>query len=267
MTTLQKIIKYAAMAFAVFLIVSIISGILGAVGLLGLFGETNAVAKEITAYPVSDQITSLELEIGAAELTVYQADKLTVESNLKNLKVEEKDGTLVIRETSNFAKNYNGAVLKLGIPESVLLKNADLKTGAGQVKVETLRAEKLSMELGAGEVQISRLETTAETKIEGGAGKITVSSGSLQNLDLDMGVGQMNLTCALLGNSDLDLGVGETNLVLLGAEGDYRIEMEKGIGSMTVNGNSMENGATYGSGPNNIDIEGGVGAVKISFQA
>ena len=43
MTTLQKVIKYLALAFAVFLTVSIVGGILSAVGLLGsLFSDDDA---------------------------------------------------------------------------------------------------------------------------------------------------------------------------------------------------------------------------------
>lgn len=266
MTQIQKIIKYVAMAFAIFLVAVIIGGILSAIGLIGLFGQADAVTEQITVYPVSDQVTALKIQINAADLTVYSANRLTVESNLKNLEVAEKDGVLIIREKSRIAKNYNGAVLKVGIPETLVFTNVELETGAGRVTADALRTEKFTLGQGAGEVQIQYLEVTTETQIEGGAGKITVSDGVLHNLEMELGVGEMNLTCAILGNSDLNLGVGETNLVLLGAESDYRIEMERGIGSVTVNGSSMENG-TYGSGENCIDIEGGVGALKVTFKA
>ena len=62
MTTLQKVIRYLAIAFAIFLAVSIIGGVLGAVGLFGGFFEDNAVLEDAKTYAVSDDITQLDVE-------------------------------------------------------------------------------------------------------------------------------------------------------------------------------------------------------------
>lgn len=266
MTRFQKIVKYIAIALAVALIASILSGILGVVGVFGLLGRSDAVAEDITAYPVSGAVTSLKMEIHAADLTVQTGDSFSVESNLKELTVSQKDGVLIIREKDGFLRNYNGAVLKLVIPRDFVFRSAELQTGAGRVQIDTLSAEDLSLELGAGEVRIGQLNASSEAEIEGGAGKITISGGTLYDLQLEMGVGQMNLTSALLGKSELNLGVGETNLNLLGTKEDYTVHVEKGIGSATVDGQQLENDTRYGAGENRVELSGGVGAINVTFE-
>ena len=267
MNTFQKVIKYLAIAFAIFLTVSIIGGILGAVGLVGgLFTSGDAVLDDIQTYTVSEQITNLEVSINAADFTIKQADSFSVESNLKHLTVEENNGVLKIKETKKFNGTYSDAVLILYIPKEFAFERADIITGAGKMTVDTLSAATLNLEFGAGEVQIESLIATSSSDIDGGAGKITIADGSLNNLDLDMGVGQLNLTSAVLGNSEFDLGVGETNIVLIGSKDDYEIDVEKGIGSITLDGKTVSDFDSIGSGNNRIDIDGGIGAINLSFE-
>lgn len=266
MTAFQKVIQYLAMAFAVFLAVSILGGIVGAVGLFGGLFDADSVADTLTVYSVASQVHTLKVDIRVADFTIETADRFSVESNLKNLKIEEKDGVLTVTEKKTYAANYSNAVLKLYLPSDCVLDEADLVTGAGKLTVETLSAERLHLELGAGAVKIDELNASREAEIDGGAGKVEIRSGTLTDLDMDMGVGQLDLTAAVLGSSSLELGVGETRLTLLGAKEEYRISLDKGIGSATVDGEEMRDGEVYGSGVNRIDIDGGVGAIKVKFK-
>lgn len=266
MTAFQRVVKYLAMAFAIFLVVSIIGGILSAMGIFFGFFRNDGVAEDITVYSVSSDITALDITINAADFAVKESEEFSVESNLKYLTVEEKDGVLVIKEDKKFGMTYTGAMLTLYIPESSSFENAKVVTGAGRLTADTLSADTLTLELGAGEVSIQNLIATASADIDGGAGKITVENGNLNNLELNMGVGQLNLTSALPGNSELDLGIGETNLTLIGAKDDYRIDVDKGVGNVTVDGVNTANNSTVGNGQNRVDIDGGVGAINVSFK-
>lgn len=264
MTTLQKAIKYIATAFAIFLIISIVSGILGVAGIFGLF-EENALLDTLKTYSVSNGITKLEIDIAAADFTIKESDSFFVESNLKNLNVTEKNGVLIIKAKNRIGIKHTNATLVLGIPKETVFKDADITTGAGKLSIDILAADALELEFGAGEVIINSLVSNNNININGGAGKITILDGQLNNLDLDMGVGQLNLTAALSGNNDFDLGVGESNLTLIGNEEDYSIQIEKGVGNVTVNGKSVSNYNTV-NGNSIIDIDGGVGAINLKFK-
>ena len=266
MTSWQKAIKYIAIAFAICLIVSIIGGIMSAVGLIGGFIESDATADNVKTYTVSQDITQLEIDINAADFTITMGDEFAVESNLKDLTVKDTGGALTVIENKKWGRDYNNAVLTLYIPSDFVFEKAEIETGAGRVTVDTLSADKLSLELGAGEAQIAELNAVKEAEIDGGAGKITINGGTLNNLDFNMGVGECNLTAAITGNSELDCGVGEANITLKGTADDYQIHTSKGIGAVTVDGQSVTDDRAYGSGENKIELTCGIGAVNVRFE-
>ena len=88
----------------------------------------------------------------------------------------------------------------------------------------------------------------------------------LHNLDFDMGVGQLNLTSVLTGESDFDLGVGESNITVIGNKDDYKLDIEKGIGNITVDGEGVSNIKGQGNGNNSIEVNGGIGAINLKFK-
>ncbi len=267
MTSTQKIIRYFAVALAVLLAVSIVGGVLRMFGIFGRFFNNDAVTGEVLTYSVSPDIKRLHVEINAADFTIKQGDRFAVESNLKYLTVEDKNGVLTIKETQKFSSKYTGALLTLFVPANTTFQKADITTGAGRLTADYLSADTLKLVLGAGEVRIDTLIALSAADIDGGAGKITVSGGALRHLDLDMGVGQLNLTTKLTGESDLDLGIGESNITVIGNRADYRLDVEKGLGTLTVDGSVVSSIKERGNGENEIDINGGIGAINLAFKA
>lgn len=272
MTTAQKVIKYLAIAFAIFLTVTIIGGILSAVGLIGGFFTGEDLTGEMQTYSVSADIQNLDVVIKAADIYIKEGDAFLVKSNLKKLKVEEKNGFLFIEDPTKakaqlFGSNtFKDAVLTLYVPAGTVFENIHLTTGAGRLTVDNLSAATLDLELSAGEVTIGSLFATKSADIEGGAGRVTISDGAIKNLDLEMGVGQLNLTSALAGDCSLDSGVGETNITLIGNKDDYKLELEKGLGSISVEGKDVSDYGSSGNGANKVEIHGGVGAINIEFK-
>jgi len=265
MTTLQKVIKYLAIAFAIFLTVSIIGGILGAVGLFGAISTEDAVLEEMKTYPVAAAVYNLDIEINAADLSVKEGETFYVESNLKHLKVEENGGLLTIQETKIITGTYSGAAVTVYVPAGTVFDRVSLTTGASRLTAGNLTAGTLDFELGAGDVSIETLVATKAADIEGGAGRITIANGALNDLDLDMGVGQLNLTSGLTGDCQLDLGVGKSNITVLGSKEDYKLDLEKGLGSITVDGVTVSDYGSSGNGINKVEINGGVGAIHVRF--
>lgn len=274
MTTLQKVIKYLALAFAIFLTVSIVGGILSAVGLLGsLFSDDDAewgdVIGETKTYTVSSEISDLNIQINAADFYIKEGNSFSIESNLKNLEVDEKNGCLTLKDLTKIKLNgsnaYENAVLTIYVPVGTVFDNVNIKTGAGRFTVDSLSAATIGFELGAGDVTISKLIAEKSANIEGGAGRITISDGAIKNLDLKMGLGQLNLTSALTGDCNLDSGIGEMNVTLLGSKDDYELDIEKGIGNITVDGKNVTDFGSSGNGANEVDIHGGVGAINVRF--
>ena len=266
MTTAQKIIKYCAIAFAVFLIVSIIGGIVGAVtSVPALVSDGRG---EMETYAVTETVKNLEIDLSGARLEIKTGDRFSVESDHKYLRVENADGTLAIKEDRPaFGFSTEGVQVILTVPENFTFEKTAISTGAGMVKVDTLSSQRLSLDLGAGEVDIGTLTATDRASINGGAGELRIDGGELADLDLNIGVGEADLESRLTGNCSIDYGVGELNLTLTGTPDDYCITLDKGVEKATLDGKKMSDDVKYGNGETSIEIDGGVGAMKIEFTA
>jgi len=225
----------------------------------------NAVLSEPYTYEVASDIHALDIRVGAADFTIKYANTTAVVSNLKYLSISEKDGVLTVVDEKTVGVTYKDPILILYIPVDTVYERIDLSVGAAKLTADTLAADRIKLQLGAGDVSISDIHAKSGADILGGAGRIIIR-GVMNNLELEMGAGELNLEAALLGDSHLSLGVGESNLILIGNRDDYAVEIEKGIGSVTVDGKSVADFGSSGTGKNCVQIKGGVGAINLSFQ-
>ena len=253
MTTAQKIIKYLAIAFAIFLIVTIISTTLGVLfGLSAILGLKKDIEENLNTEMTSTSfensyITNLDIEIAFTNLTIKTGETFKVETDNNNIKFEQENQKLEIKEKNKkWFSNYEEKDLILYLPKD-------------------LELEKVHIELGAGETEIQDLIVSKECEIEGGAGKLSVSGGTINGLDLDLGVGEVNLQTVLTGKNEINAGVGNLNIDLQGDATSYKIQADKGIGNIKINGDEIFRGETIGNGENYIEVNGGIGNIDINF--
>ena len=247
--------KYIIVTALVFLLLALASCV-----------NENVVLDDSQTYEITSEIHSLDIQINAADFKIVSVDDFSVESNLKYLSVSEKDGVLKIVDEAKSNSNYTNAILTLYVPNGIVFHDVDIETGAAKMTVDTLSASSVELKLGAGDVRFESLNASANVDIEGGAGQITIVSGTLNNLSLEMGIGELNLTAAVLGESDLKFGVGESNVTLIGSKDDYKVDIEKGLGNVTVDGENVTDFGSSGNGQNHIKFEGGIGTINLKFQ-
>jgi len=266
MTSTQKIIKYCAIAFAIFLIFSIIAGIASALGIIGtafVIKETD----EIDLLNLSKDAKILDVDLNATNLSIEVGSELKAETNNDNITITEENNRLIIKEKKRSLFNQvDNKNLTIYVPENLIFDGVSIDAGAGNIDINKLNSKNLYLDLGAGNVSISNALVSNKAEIDGGAGKLDINNGSLTNLDLDLGIGDVNLTAILLGRIDIDTGVGSTALNILGNKEDYQIEVDKGIGKVTIDGSNIKDEYRYGTGTNKIDIDGGIGNIDIKFK-
>lgn len=270
MTTLQKVIKYLALAFAIFIIVNIISGILFGIyslsGILGLAKNNETTIEnyeEITTNFENSNIQTLKIELEYSSLVIKKGNTLMAQSNNANVSYKQNNNQLIVKENSSWFSKNNKRIVILYIPEDIILDRVNIETGAGKIEIEELNTRELSFKIGAGEVEIQNLNVQQKAKIDGGAGKVSILAGKINDLDLNMGIGKFELTSILTGKNDIDAGVGKLNLNLLDNIENYAIKVDKGIGTITINGKETQDSIQYGNGDTLIDIDGGVGSIEI----
>ncbi len=246
----------------------IITIFLFVISLICLVGcnKQDVVLDEAKTYEINSEIHSLDIRINAADFKIENGEEFSVESNLKYLSVSEKDGVLTIVDETKSNSKYSDAMLTLCVPNGMVFENVDIETGAAKLTVNTLSANSLKLKFGAGDVRFESLNASSDADIKGGVGQITIVSGTINDLTLEMGVGELNLTAAVLGAGNLKFGVGESNLTLLGSKDDYKVDIEKGLGNITVDGKTVTDFGSSGNSQNHLEIEGGVGTINLKFQ-
>lgn len=200
-------------------------------------------------------------------LKVFEGDHFALYSNIKNLLAGEENGTLIIKQKQKIVgihTNKVGEVL-LMIPTRHEFNSFNIESGAGNVEIEFLQAVSMDFEFGAGSANIDNIVATKRARIEMGAGKLNIDSGVLNCLDLDLGVGKTVINAKVNGTSSIECGVGNTHLNLIGMRDDYCIDIDTGIGSISVDGTHVGGSQIIGNGPNRINIDGGVGSIVINY--
>lgn len=267
MSDIQKVIKYLAMVFAIFLIVSIFSGIISLVLIFGsIFDNSNVLLDDYEVLETDGIIEVLDIEVSSVNVIIKEDTVFKIETNNKRVDLKQEGNKVLIEEEGNFLfNNTKTGDLIIYVPEVNNLSDVSLESGAGRVEIESFTTNNLLLDLGAGKVEINDLVVLEKSKIDGGIGEIDIKNSTIHNLDLDIGVGKVSFLGSILGVSEIDCGVAETTLDLIGTTSDYKITIDKGIGNVKVDGNSVTDSSYYGNGNNLIEINGGIGSIKVDF--
>lgn len=269
MRTFQNIIKYCAVAFAIFLAFNIISGI---TNIMGLIFNVNVNEKEISDSEMQvhsidnvKEIHSLNVDLSAINFEIIDSDKLNIESNIKDLKIENDSGNLKITNENKHFVNEINSFLKVYIPKNTIFQSVDISLGAGQLKINTLQTSEFCLDVGAGSVNLKNVISKNKTKINTGAGKIEIYDSDFNNVELKVGTGKIKYIGSLSGNSEIDAGIGSVEFMILGSSLNYKFDVHKGLGDVIIDGKTFADNQTYGNGNNNVSLSNAIGSIDVSF--
>lgn len=270
----QKVIKYLAIAFAIALIVGIITTIVRVVSSIPLtlkIGKNNSDSNNIIETSTNFEngnVASLDIDIALSDLTIKKGEYLKVESSNKNIQCKQDKQKIKIEERKNnwFLINNKREELIVYVPENLQFDIVNINTGAGKVNIEILNTKVLKMDLGAGETSIRNINVTEKAKIATGGGKVNIKEARINELKCDLGIGATEISAKLLGDTKIGTGIGSLKLDVFGKKEEYRTKINKGLGNVTVDGKKVSDNEVVGNGENKIDIDGGIGEIKIDFR-
>lgn len=267
MSNTQKIIKNLAIAFAFFLIFNIISGIMYGVSLFSNIVNDKEGLKHLEEIKelTSSDAKILSIDLNTTNVIIKTGDTFKAETSNKYIVTKQDQDKIYITERNHKAIKKQPKLI-IYVPINMILDSVEINGGAGRIQIDALITKLLRLDLGAGKVDINNLQVLNKTKIEGGAGSVDIKNSILNNLDLSIGIGKFNLDAEVLGNSTIEQGIGSIDLNLIGISDDYEINVEKGLGSISVEGKNVKDNETIGNGFNKIDIEGGIGSINIDFR-
>ncbi len=274
MRILHKLIKLFAFCLAAAIIVGLFAAIVGGITWLDWItngGESGGEIEAIWSGDNSDarKITKLEIKTGATSTRLVQTEELniSVETNNKHITTREIGNTLYIEEESHFdlIGAVNAGTTVISIPRTIKLSDVKISVGAGAFTADEIKTASIEFHLGAGKTKVGKLIVTENARIEGGAGSMEIDDGEIHNLRLELGVGKTRVKAKVLGDSKVESGVGRLDLILVGGKDRYKFRVDKGVGTVTIDGVNQSDDAVYGQGNNLIELESGVGAVEVNF--
>lgn len=270
MIKFQKIIKYFAIALAILLIANIINlTVFGITTISDIFNKNesnNTITDGFENIKIKNEINVLDIETKGVNIVIKNGNKLKIETDNKDIKTKESNNKLLIIEDNNnwFNKNKHTELI-IYIPKKYQFDKVLIENGAGKIEIDTLNTKNIELDLGAGQVDIKNLNVSVQTNIDGGAGEINIQNSNLNNLDLDLGIGKTTINSRFNGKNEIDCGVGELIVDLIGTLDDYKIKVNKGIGTANIKDEKIDSDTYYGSGNNLIEINGGIGSININY--
>lgn len=265
MNSFQRVVKIGAVCLGVFIIIVIINCMLMVASVITGVGFNRGSRKDFNE--VYTNIEKIDVDVSSLKLFIREGDELKVDAtDVRNsFKVKQNNKTLKISEEGSWFFDFgnNGGSIVITVPRNVI-DELKVDAGAGTIEIDSVDLRVLDLDQGAGSLTIKN-SIILKTDLDGGTGEIIVDNSELNDLDLDSGVGSVKIDGKILGKSEIDCGVGEVILNLDGDENDYYITVDKGLGSISLNGVDYSSNATLGNGNNRIKVEGGVGSIDINL--
>lgn len=264
MTKGQKLIKYFAITLAIFLIVSIGVGIISFVNDVisafqpKLYDEKSTYICTETA---EQEINSLEIKLKTSKLKIYPGESFSIETNNKNISYSFDKDKIIIKEKKYI--NFNNSIT-ITIPKDKIFDSVYIDSGTGNIDADDLSTLYLELDGGVGDITFNNLSVTDEIKIENGVGNIELLDSQINNFEFDGGVGNFRFEGDLFGKSDFDTGVGDIYLEINSSLDDYTVEVDKGIGNITINDEKVNsNYRNNKESSKSILIDGGIGNITL----
>lgn len=218
-----------------------------------------------------DPFLSIDANIKLGNITVTEGDDFTLYVQYPStlgrvLEWEVKDGVLKIRDSDamshveinswdDFGNLFGGrseaARVDITVPAGTLLETLEFKTGLGDVFLSGLEVNKIESKTGLGDVECFELQARKKLTLKSGMG------------DVNLGLEELWDGVAI----ELKTGMGNVDASLDCPERDCRYEVKTGMGNILINGQSRGTKAVRdGSAPYKLEIDNGMGDIKLYFQ-
>lgn len=224
-----------------------------------------------------EDIYRLDLEIGGGSLTICQGDGLTLKKDGgPECQYYIEGDTFYLKQRCPIGGGESD--LTLTLPDGVVLDEADIMMGAGEIVTRGLfEAKKMEIELDAGELNME--EVKADTfSAEVAAGSVIVEKLDAKECDASVNMGNISLQDSLItGNLNAEVNMGEIAILLRDSYEDHDYEIDCNMGDVTVvaeNGeareysglsSSVELYGRNGNGESKYDLDCDMGSILVKF--
>lgn len=193
-------------------------------------------------------ITSLDIDIGMGSFALVKGDdfSITAEGAQKDkYSYDIHDGCLYVKYSPqislmslDFSAFDNDANIILTVPEKTF-DSVTLNMTAGEISAMELSTNRLTTKVTAGSMYLGEIYAGSAT-FKMSAGDFNVSNSTFKNAAISMTAGDMFFNdCKLYGDNNIKMTAGELQMCLIGNRADYKINIDKALGDVYINGADM----------------------------
>jgi len=210
-----------------------------------------------------NKVSSIKLNFGAADVVLISGNKLSIETrgiteDLMNCYLSS-DGILTVNNTKRINLNFWShdrrtrvvPRILITIPENLKVNTFKASIGAGNLRTKkiSLAADKIALDVGAGNLQLDSIC----------GGKVNARCG----------MGNLELKGTITGSSIIDCGMGNVKFELSGNKDDYSYDVKVGLGDFKFN-DEKKSGVCHvynnQKKENHFSVNCGMGSVFIKIQ-
>lgn len=222
----------------------------------------------------STNIQKIDLQIKTRNIVIKSGDieSISYEGILDTDEIKVDQEKLKIEDHSKLLKNVNKNVtLEIIIPNR-LIHEIEVENKTGDVTLQGIETNELSLELGVGDIELEEVTIHSETEIKGGTGDIQVKDSTFYSkFDIEEGAGDIAFIGELMGNVKINCGIGDVKLEVDNHRDNYHIVAEGGVNSLKIDGEKMggslatQYNDNYKNNRFDMKLEVGVGDVQVNF--
>lgn len=243
-----------------------------------VFFDKEEIIEEGDEIRPEQEIEGLKIKVGYGKVVILQGEEFsaklknhhkeqTVKAKVKNKiwELQEVQEEFDLKHILHNGKN-EGCRLVVTIPEDFKAESIEIEVDAGTVKADVLTAKTADLEVSAGTIEIENLMVTEEAKLNLDMGKIDISDGTVNNLDLECDMGKAFYGGILTGKSSINCNMGNVEAELLDAAENYRFSIRSDMGSIHVDGEKYQGVSTsvkLGNGENEVKLSVDMGSIKV----
>ena len=223
----------------------------------------------------AENITDLDIVLHNCQLVIGTSEDASIyvspdPADQEYWKIEQNDGALEIIDTrdSKQAAKLKSIKLRIEIPENKQFEDISLDLGAGEIQVKDLRCMQMEINGGAGIFQAQSLRVSDLFDAKLGVGDFCVEKAVLGDTQIKCGIGSMQIkNCKLNGDATVKGGVGDAMIGLDAQETDYNYDLKCGVGELSVFGTSYhslgKNKQIDNDADDTITLKCGVGSMCV----
>lgn len=179
-----------------------------------------------------DEVTDMKIYIMSGDLDVQNSgtDDFGVDwEGVGKFQYYVEDGTLYVISTENFGDTT------VYVPEDMVYESCTLAAAAGDVFIEEMKAEEVSVYVGMSDVDIEMLETQ-NLILEAGKSDLQITEGNVGELTLTYDTSNIWYFGSISGNVEVTGSMGNLEMALWGDSDQYNYFIHSTLGSIDIPG-------------------------------